>query len=109
MNTGVEVAILLAGSLLVLCLAEWADCHVYCSLAVVIFIILMLGHYESAKYLYSMMRVFQTVIGVAVAWFVNVVLLPYPPKPGSLSEKITLWLARRKDMEKTENKGEGVQ
>ncbi|MBR5559227.1 MAG: hypothetical protein IKU72_03170 [Oscillospiraceae bacterium] len=102
MITAIEVSILLAGSMLVLCIAEWADCHVYCSLSVVIFIILMLGHYESAKYLYSLMRVFQTVIGVTVAWFVNVVLLPYPPKPGSLSEKFSIWYTKRKQLKNSE-------
>ena len=58
--------------------------------------VLLLSHYESAQYLYSIMRAFQTIIGVVVAWFVNVVLLPYPPKPGSLSEKLSVWFAKRK-------------
>ena len=31
------------------------------------------------------MRAFQTIIGVSIAWFINVKLLPYPPKPGTLS------------------------
>ena len=34
---------------------------------------------------------FQTIIGVTIAWVINVKLLPYPPKPGSLS----YWLEKR--------------
>ena len=108
MHTAAELVILLVGSLLVLCVAEWAECRVYCGLATVIFIILMLSHFESAQYLYSVMRAFQTIIGVVVAWFVNVVLLPYPPRPGSLSEKITVWFAKRKGTENPENGQEMV-
>ena len=89
MKTGLEITFLLVGTLLVLCAAEWAKCRAYVGLAAAIFIILMLSHFESRVYLYSIMRAFQTVIGVIVAWFINVRLLPYPPKPGSLS----YWIA----------------
>lgn len=93
MKTGLEITILLIGTLLVLCVAEWAKCRAYVGLAAAIFIILMLSHFESRVYLYSIMRAFQTIIGVVVAWFINVRLLPYPPKPGTLSH----WLANHLD------------
>lgn len=80
-----EIFLILIGTLLVLCVAEWSNCKPYCGLAASIYIILMLSHFESRMYLYSVMRAFQTIIGVIIAWFINVKLLPYPPKPGSLS------------------------
>ena len=98
MKIGLEITILLIGTLLVLCAAEWAKCRAYVGLAAAIFIILMLSHFESRVYLYSIMRAFQTIIGVTVAWFINVRLLPYPPKPGSLS----YWLAARMAQKNTE-------
>ena len=98
MKTGLEITILLLGTLLVLCVAEWAKCRAYVGLAAAIFIILMLSHFESRVYLYSIMRAFQTIIGVVVAWFINVRLLPYPPRPGSLSH----WLTNRLDRKREE-------
>lgn len=89
MKTGMEISILLVGALIVLCVAEAVKCQAYVGLAAAIYIILMISHFESSVYLYSLMRAFQTVIGVIVAWFINVKLLPYPPKPGSLSYWIT--------------------
>ena len=91
-----EIAILLIGALLVLCAAEAVKCQVYIGLSAAIYIILMISHFESRVYLYSLMRAFQTVIGVVVAWFINVKLLPYPPKPGSFSYWLTKKLDKRK-------------
>lgn len=96
MKVGMEIGFLLVGALLVLCAAEWVKCQVYVGLAAAIYIILMISHFESRVYLYSLMRAFQTVIGVAVAWFINVKLLPYPPKPGTLS----YWLQKQLDKNK---------
>ncbi len=96
MKTGMEIAILLIGALLVLCAAEAVKCQVYIGLSAAIYIILMISHFESRVYLYSLMRAFQTIIGVAIAWFINVKLLPYPPKPGSFSYWLTKKLDKRK-------------
>lgn len=85
MHILMEIGVLLSGALLVLCVAEWVKCRVYCGLAAAIYMILMISHFESSMYLYSIMRAFQTIIGVSIAWFINVKLLPYPPKPGTLS------------------------
>lgn len=90
-RTLLEIAVLISGALLVLCAAEWVKCRVYCGLAAAIYMILMISHFESSMYLYSIMRAFQTIIGVTIAWVINVKLLPYPPKPGSLS----YWLEKR--------------
>ena len=86
-----EIGILILGALLVLIVAEAVKCRVYCGLAAAIYMILMISHFESSMYLYSIMRAFQTIIGVSIAWFINVKLLPYPPKPGTLS----YWLVER--------------
>ena len=88
-----EITLLVVGALFVLIIAEIVKCQIYCGLAAAIFIILMVSHIDSSMYLYSLMRAFQTIIGVGIAWFVNVKLLPYPPTEGSLSyhlEKIAI-------------------
>ena len=89
MRIWVEISVLMGGALLVLCVAEAVKCRVYCGLAAAIYMILMISHFESSMYLYSIMRAFQTIIGVSIAWFLNVKLLPYPPIPGSLSYWLT--------------------
>lgn len=91
MQTGMEITVLILGALLALCVAEWVKCRVYCGLAAAIYMILMISHFESSMYLYSIMRAIQTIIGVFIAWVINVKLLPYPPKPGTLS----YWLAKK--------------
>ena len=91
-RTLMEITVLILGALLVLIVAELVKCRVYCGLAAAIYMILMISHFENSMYLYSIMRAFQTIIGVIIAWVINVKLLPYPPTPGSLS----YWLAERK-------------
>ena len=82
MHTAMEITVLLVGALVVLCVAEWIKCRIYCGLAAAIYMILMISHFDSSMYLYSIMRAIQTIIGVSIAWLINVKLLPYPPKPG---------------------------
>lgn len=84
----VEISILLIGALIVLCVAEFVNCSPFCGLAAAIYMILLISHFDESMYLYSVMRAFQTIIGVTIAWFVNVKLLPYPPKPGSLTDRL---------------------
>lgn len=94
-----EITILILGALLVLCVAEWVKCRIYCGLAAAIYMILMITHFDTSMYLYSIMRAFQTIIGVSIAWVINVKLLPYPPKPGTLS----YWLAEKMKKKDTDN------
>ena len=96
MMRGLEILVMLTGALAVLCVAEWSKCQAYCGLAAAIYIILMVSHFESAMYLYSVMRAAQTIVGVSIAWIINVKLLPYPPKPGSFSA----WLTEKLDKPK---------
>ena len=92
-----EIVILLIGTLVVLCAAEWANCRDYCGLAASIAVILMISHFESSVYLHSLMRAVQTIVGVSIAWLVNVKLFPYPVTEGSLSA----WLLQRREWRST--------
>ena len=92
-----EIVILLIGTLAVLCAAEWANCRDYCGLAASIAVILMISHFESSVYLHSLMRAVQTIVGVSIAWLVNVKLFPYPVTEGSLSA----WLLQRRERRST--------
>lgn len=96
-----DIFILILGALIVLCVAEAVKCRIYCGLAAAIYIILLVTHMEDSMYLYSIMRAVQTIIGVSIAWIINVKLLPYPPEPGSLSYVLAEW--KRKRMEKKED------
>lgn len=86
--TALEITILSVGALIVLGVAECVRCRAYCGLAAAIYIILLITHFESSSYLYSIMRAFQTMIGVFSAWLINVKFLPHPPKPGTLSWRL---------------------
>ncbi len=76
--TVLDLLLILLGSLVTLQLGERTKCGSMTGLAAVIFIILLISHADDNRYLYAVLRAFQTVIGVFVAWLVNVVLLPYP-------------------------------
>lgn len=88
-----EIGVLMLGALVVLCVAEWAKCRIYCGLAAAIYMILLISHFDSSMYLYSIMRAIQTIIGVGIAQIINVRLLPYPPKPGTFG----YWLTEKLD------------
>ena len=78
---GVELVLLLLGTLITLMAAEKAGCKTFCGLAAAIFIILMISHADNERYIYSVLRAFQTIVGVFVAWLINVKLFPYPGQP----------------------------
>ncbi len=98
-RSGVELTILLAGTLLTLIVAELVNCRSFCGLASIFFVLLALKHFEDSMYLYSILRVSQTLIAVGIAWVLNVKLFPYPAAPGSLSH---WWLNRRKKQRNAE-------
>jgi len=76
--TGIELFLLLIGALLCLIAAEKAGCKVFCGLSTAIFVILMVSHADDGRYIYSLLRAAQTIIGVFLAWLINVKLFPYP-------------------------------
>lgn len=73
----IEMAVILIGTLLVLMVAEWIGCKTFCGLAAAIFIILVVFHTDSEPLTYSLLRAAQTILGVCIAWLINVKLLPY--------------------------------
>ena len=81
LSIGVQIATLLLGALVVLLVAELMKCRAFCGLAATIYLILMVSHFESSMYLFSIMRAVQTIVGVVIAWIINVKLFPYPAKP----------------------------
>ena len=80
LQNGIELAFVLLGSLAVLCVAELIGCKDFCGLAAAILIILLISHTINEPLVYAVLRAGQTVIGVSVAWLINVKLFPYPGK-----------------------------
>jgi len=75
---GLDVGLLLFGVLLTLMIAEKVGCKTFCGLAAAIFIILLISHADGERYFYCILRAAQTLVGVFIAWLINVKLLPYP-------------------------------
>lgn len=80
LQNGIELAFVLLGSLVVLCVAEVTGCQTFCGLAAAILIILLISHSINEPLIYAVLRSGQTVIGVLVAWVINAKLFPYPGK-----------------------------
>lgn len=80
LQNGIELAFVLLGSLVVLCVAEVVGCQTFCGLAAAILIILLISHNINEPLIYAILRSGQTVIGVLVAWVINAKLFPYPGK-----------------------------
>lgn len=76
----IDLSCLLAGTLIVLCVAEVVGCKSFCGLAAAILIILLISHSINEPFHYAILRSGQTVIGVLVAWLINVKLFPYHGK-----------------------------
>lgn len=80
LQIAIDLTVILLGTLLVLSVAEWVGCKTLCGLAAAIFIILLVAHSDGEPITYSILRCAQTIIGIFVAWLINVKLLPYPGK-----------------------------
>ncbi len=76
--TALDMVMILVGVLITLQLGQKIGCGDLTGLASVVFIILLVSHADDNRYLYAVLRAFQTVIGVFTAWLLNVILLPYP-------------------------------
>ncbi len=61
-------------TLISLLVAENAKCENFCGISAIISIICMVSHNEDDIYLYAIMRVVQTLIGVFTAMFINVLI-----------------------------------
>ncbi len=73
----IELVMLLTGVLLTLITAEKVGCKTFTGLAATIFVVLMVSSSSSDPYVYAVLRAFQTIAGVFVAWLINVKLFPY--------------------------------
>ncbi len=79
-SIAIEMAVILVGTLAVLCVAEVVGCRNFCGLAAAIFIILIISHSDGEPIAYSVLRAVQTLMGVFIAWLINVKLFPYHGK-----------------------------
>ncbi len=80
LETALDLAMILIGSLVTLMIGEKVGCGALTGLVPVIYIILLVYHTDDNRYVYALLRALQTVIGVFVAWLLNVILFPYPGK-----------------------------
>ena len=83
----IELSIILFGVLLTLCVAEVAGCKTFCGLAAAIFIVLIVSHSDGETVTYSLLRASQTILGVFVAWLINVKLFPYHGQKAQTTQK----------------------
>lgn len=67
-----ELLFVLLATLVSLLIAENTKCENFCGIAAIIAIICMVSHNEEGIYLYAIMRVVQTLIGVFSAMIINV-------------------------------------
>lgn len=81
--TALDLVMILSGALLTLQLGQKIGCGNMTGVASVIFIILLISHADDNRYLYAVLRASQTIIGVFVAWLLNVLLFPYPGRKSS--------------------------
>lgn len=72
-----DLVMILLGVLTALQIAPRFRCGAMSGIAAVIYIILLIYHADDGRYLYALLRASQTLIGVFVAWIVNVWLFPY--------------------------------
>ena len=86
-TTAIELGILLVGILIGLCVAELVGCKTFCGIAAIIFVILIISHSDDEPLAYSLLRAVQTVIGVFIAWLINVKIFPYPGKDAKSEEQ----------------------
>lgn len=86
LHVAIELGLILLGALVVMCATELLGCKNFCGLGTVVFIILMVCHADDESLLYAILRASQTVIGVFIAWVINVKLFPYPKKEDKTEE-----------------------
>lgn len=80
MHVGLELIILIGGVLLTLEIAQKVGCKAFCGLAAAIFIVLIVSYTTDEVFLYAILRCVQTIVGVFIAWLLNVKIFPYHGK-----------------------------
>ncbi len=76
LRLGTELFIICIGVLLTLTVAQMTKCVNFCGVAAIIFVICLVWHVDDNRYLYAVLRVLQTVLGVLAAWLVNAKIAP---------------------------------
>jgi len=71
-----ELLMICVGVLLTITVAQMTKCVNFCGVAAIIFVICLVWHVDDNRYLYAILRVLQTVIGVLAAWLVNAKVAP---------------------------------
>ena len=72
-----DLLMVLVGVLTALQIAQHIHCGAMTGIAAVVYIIMLIYHADDGRYLYALLRASQTLIGVFVAWLVNVWMFPY--------------------------------
>jgi len=80
----IEFILVLFATLCSLCLAEIVHCKNFCGIAAIITVICMISHNEENIYLYAVMRVVQTLIGIISAMAINVLVTKDRYKKGKI-------------------------
>ena len=77
LEIGFHLLLILVGTLITLTLGKIVGCGALTGVAAMVFIIMMVSHADNEWYFYAVLRALQTIIGIAVAWLLNVKLFPY--------------------------------
>ena len=83
----VELLFLLIGTIITISVAQKMGCKTFCGIAAIIYIILVVSHFDDGRYIYCLLRASQTLLAVLIAWILNVKLFPYPRKQKQDEEK----------------------
>ena len=76
----IDLLFVMVGVLIVFAVAQKMGCKTFCGIAAIIYIILLVSHSDDGRYVYCLLRAFQTVLAVGIAWLLNVKLFPYHGK-----------------------------
>lgn len=79
-HIAIDVCLIIFGVLVTLWIAELLKCDNFCGIAAIIFVICMVRDKNADMniYLYAIIRVLQTLLGVFSAWVVNCFICRYP-------------------------------
>ena len=83
----IQLITILLGVTLALVAADAVGCKNFCGLAAAIVVILIVSHTYDEPIFYSCLRAFETILGVFVAWLINVKWFPYTGKPAAASQE----------------------
>ena len=80
LHIALELLITIVGVLLTLEVAQKVGCKAFCGLSAAIFIVLVVSYTSDRVLVYALLRCTQTIVGVFIAWLLNVKLFPYHGK-----------------------------